>query len=171
MNAERMPTDETQEDFPADLVAYLDGELDAEQTRAVEERLSGDPAYRQQLRELQRAWDLLDQLPKAEVHDTFTQTTLALVAVSASGDVAQAQVRRGRIRRWLWWTGSAAAAAAFAAGYFAVSTVVSRENRQLLRDLSVIQHLDEYRYADSVEFLRLLDHEGVFAEDEIPDEM
>ncbi|MCU0978782.1 MAG: eukaryotic translation initiation factor 3 subunit E, partial [Pirellulaceae bacterium] len=81
------------------------------------------------------------------------------------------QVRRGRMRRWLWWTGSAAAAVAFAAGYLAVSTVVSRENRQLLRDLSVIQHLDEYRYADSVEFLRLLDQEGVFAEDEIPDEM
>ena len=116
-----MPTDDTQEDFPADLVAYLDGELDAEQTRAVEERLSGDPAYRQQLRELQRAWDLLDQLPKAEVNDTFTQTTLAMVAVSASGDVAQAQLRRGRLRRWLGWTGSAAAAVAFVAGYFAVS--------------------------------------------------
>jgi hypothetical protein len=42
-------------------------------------------------------------LPKAEVNDTFTQTTLAMVAVSASGDVAQAQLRRGRLRRW--WTG------------------------------------------------------------------
>ena len=171
MNAERMPTDETQEDFPADLVAYLDGELDAEQTRAVEERLSGDPAYRQQLRELQRAWDLLDQLPKAEVDGSFAQTTLAMVAVSASDDVARAQVRRARMHRWLWWTGSAAAAVAFVAGYFAVSTVVSRENRRLLRDLPVIQNLDEYRYAGSVEFLRLLDHEGVFAEDEIPNEM
>ncbi len=171
MNAERMPTDETQDDFPADLVAYLDGELDVEQTQAVEQRLSVDAAYRQQLRELQQAWDLLDQLPKAEVDNAFTQTTLAMVAVSASGDVAQAQVRSGRMRRWLWWTGSAAAAVAFAAGYFAVSTVVSRENRRLLRDLPVIQHLDEYRYAGSVEFLRLLDHEGVFAEDEIPNEM
>lgn len=171
MNAERMPTDKTQDDFPADLVAYLDGELDAEQTRAVEQRLSSDPAFRLQLRELQKAWDLLDQLPKAEVDDTFTQTTLAMVAVSASDDVAQAQTRRGRMRRWLWWTGSAAAAAAFVAGYFAVSTVVSRENRRLLHDLPVIQHLDEYRYAGSVEFLRLLEHEGVFAEDEIPNEM
>lgn len=171
MNAERMPTDETQEDFPADLVAYLDGELDAEQTQAVEQRLSADAAYRRQLRELQQAWDLLDQLPKAEVDDSFTQTTLAMVAVSASGDVAQARVRHGRTRRWLWWTGSVAAAAAFAAGYFAVSTVVSRENRRLLRDLPVIQNLDEYRYAGSVEFLRLLDHEEVFTEDEIPNEM
>jgi anti-sigma factor RsiW len=166
-----MPTDETQEDFPAGLVAYLDGELDAAQTRAVEERLSSDAAYRQQLRELQQAWDLLDQLPKADVDETFTQTTLAMVAVSASGEVEQAQVRRGRTRRWLWWTGSVAAVAAFVAGYVAVSVVVSRENRRLLRDLPVIERLDEYRYADSVEFLRQLEREGLFTEDEMPNEM
>jgi anti-sigma factor RsiW len=171
VNAERMPTDETQEDFPADLVAYLDGELDAARTRAVEERLSSDAAYRRQLRELQQAWDLLDQLPKADVDETFTQTTLAMVAVSVSGEVEQAQVRRGRTRRWLRWTGSVAAVAAFAAGYVAVSIVVSRENRRLLRDLPVIERLDEYRYADSVEFLRQLEREGLFTEDEIPNEM
>ena len=171
MNAERMPTDETQEDFPADLVAYLDGELDARQTQAVEERLSSDAAYRRQLRELQQAWDLLDQLPKADVDETFTRTTVAMVAVSASGDVEQAQVRRGRTRRWLWSIGSVATVAALAAGYVAVSIVVSRENRRLLRDLPVIERLDEYRYVDSVEFLRTLEREGLFTEDEMPNEM
>lgn len=168
MNAERIPAEETQEDFPADLVAYLDGELDAAQTRAVEDRLSSDADYRRQLRDLQRAWDLLDQLPTAEVDDTFTQTTLAMVAVSASEDVEQAQQRQVQMRRRWWWTGSIAAMIAFAIGYVAVSMVVSRDNRRLLRDLPVIQRLDEYRYADSVEFLRLLDREDVFAEDEIP---
>jgi len=171
VNAERTPTDETQAEIPADLVAYLDGELDSEQAQAIEQRLSGDPACRQQLRELQQAWDLLDKLPKADVGDAFTQTTLAMVAVSATDDVAQAQRRRGRRYRWLWWTGTAAAVLAFLAGYGAVSRVVSRENRRLLRDLPVIQHLDEYRYVDSVEFLRRLDREGLFAEEEIPDDM
>jgi anti-sigma factor RsiW len=171
VNAERTPRDETQEDFPADLVAYLDGELDATQTRAVEDRLSSDADYRRQLRDLQRAWDLLDQLPKAEVDDTFTQTTLAMVAVSAADDVEQAQERQVRTQRRWWWTGSIAATVAFAAGYVAVAIVVSRENRRLLRDLPVIQRLDEYRYADSVEFLRQLEREGVFAEDEIPNEI
>lgn len=171
MNAERTLADETQDDFPVDLVAYLDGELDAAKTRAVEDRLSSDADYRRQLRDLQRAWDLLDQLPKAEVADTFTQTTLAMVAVSASDDVVQARQRRVRTRRRWWWTGGIAATVAFAAGYAAVSIVVSRENRRLLRDLPVIQRLDEYRYADSVEFLRQLEREGVFAEDEIPNEI
>ena len=171
MNAEPKPTEETQDDFPADLVAYLDGELDAEQTRAVEERLSQDSGFRRQLRELQRAWDLLDHLPTADVDDSFTRTTIAMVAVSASDDVERVAVRRGRRKRWLWWTGAAAAATAFAAGYIAVSVVVSRENQRLLRDLPVIQQLDQYRYADNVEFLRLLEHEGLFTEDEIANEL
>ena len=171
MNVERMPADETQEDFPADLVAYLDGELDADQARAVEDRLSRDAEYRRQLRELQQTWDLLDQLPTAEVDDRFTQTTLAMVAVSAAEDVDQAQQRQVSTRRRWWWIGSMAAAVAFVIGYAAVSLVVSRENRRLLRDLPVIQRLDEYRYADSVEFLRLLEREGIFAEDEIPHEI
>lgn len=171
MNAEPKPTEETQEDFPADLVAYLDGELDAEQTRSVEERLSGDAEYRRQLRELQRTWDLLDHLPTADVDESFTRTTVAMVAVSASGDVDHVAAQRGRRKRWLWWSGTAAAALAFAAGYVVVAVLVSRENRRLLRDLPVIERLDQYRYADSVEFLRQLEHEGLFTEDEIANEM
>lgn len=167
MNAQPRPTEETQDDLPAELVAYLDGELDAQQTRVVEERLSHDADYRRQLRELQSAWDLLDFLPTADVDESFTRTTVAMVAVSASDDVDRAAVRRGRRKRWLWWTGTVAAALAFVAGYAAVSIVVSRENQRLLRDLPVIQRLDQYRYAENVEFLRLLEREELFGEDEI----
>lgn len=167
MNAKPRPTEETQDDLPADLVAYLDGELDAQQTRVVEERLSHDADYRRQLRELQSAWDMLDFLPTADVDESFTRTTVAIVAVSASDDVDRAAVRCRRRKRWLWWTGTVAAALAFVAGYAAVSIVVSRENQRLLRDLPVIQRLDQYRYAENVEFLRLLEREGLFGEDEI----
>lgn len=166
MNAEPRTTEETQDDLPAGLVAYLDGELDAEQARAVEERLSRDAEYRRQLRELQGTWDLLDHLPTADVDDSFTRTTIAMVAVSAADEVERTVVRRARGRRWLWWTSAIAAATAFAAGYAAVWGLVSRENQRLLRDLPVIQRLDQYRYADNLEFLRLLDREGAFTEDE-----
>ena len=40
-----------------ELVAYLDGELPPEECRAVEERLANDDAYRQQLRDLDQAWE------------------------------------------------------------------------------------------------------------------
>ena len=171
MNAEPRPTEETQDDFPADLVAYLDGELDAQQARDVEDRLSRDADYRQQLRELQGTWDLLDHLPTADVDESFTRTTVAMVAVSASGDAERVAVRRGRRKRWLRWTGTVAAATAFAAGYVAVWILVSRENQRLLRDLPVIQRLDQYRYADNIEFLRQLERERLFGEDEIANEM
>ena len=46
------------------LVAYLDGELDAESSLQVERRLAEDAEFRRELRQLQRAWDMLDELPK-----------------------------------------------------------------------------------------------------------
>ena len=45
-----------------ELVAYLDGELDAETSTRVEQRLTEDDDYRTQLQQLQRTWDLLDEL-------------------------------------------------------------------------------------------------------------
>ena len=60
--------------------------------------------------------------------------------------------------------------AAFFAGYSVTSRYGDRGNRQLLQDLPVIQNLDEYRYAETVEFLRALDREDLFAEEEASDE-
>ena len=45
-----------------ELTAYLDGEVDAEHARRIEERLARDEGYRRQLQGLQRTWDMLDQL-------------------------------------------------------------------------------------------------------------
>jgi len=41
----------------------------------------------------------------------------------------------------------------------------------LLQDLPVIQNVDEYRYADSIEFLRMLEKEGLFAEGGVDDDL
>jgi hypothetical protein len=60
----------------ADLVAYLDGELDDEALRRVEERLARDPGARARAAELKRAFDLLDYLPKSEPSPTFATRTL-----------------------------------------------------------------------------------------------
>ena len=45
-----------------ELVAYLDGELDGEQSRRIEQRAAAEPEARRMLQELDRAWHMLDEL-------------------------------------------------------------------------------------------------------------
>ena len=159
------------EQTQAELVAYLDGELDSSANDEVERRLCEDAEYRRRLRQLQQSWDLMDFLPQIDMDERFTQSTLAMVAVRAADDVNVEQSQRLK-RRWrLWWAGAASTAVAFLAGYLFVYQVADRDNQQLLRDLPVIERMDEYRYADSVEFLRLLDQEGLFAEDDLENDL
>jgi anti-sigma factor RsiW len=148
------------------LVAYLDGELDAAESRRVEQRIAEDERYRLQLKQLEQAWDLLDGLPRAEVDDTFTRTTVEMVALAAEQDARQAKVRR-RQRSWLWWTCAAIVVAVAAlAGFWLARHRFDRRNRQLVSDLPVIENVDVYRYAESVQWLQMLDESDLFADDE-----
>src|SRR4051812_15898914 len=66
-----------------ELVAYLDGELEPEECRAIEERLANDDEYRQQLRDLDQAWEALDELPSTKTDESFARTTIELACVAA----------------------------------------------------------------------------------------
>jgi anti-sigma factor RsiW len=148
------------------LVAYLDGELDAEQCRQIEQRLAEDEQYRLQLKRFDEAWELLDQLPRVDADDTFTRTTVAMVALAAEKDAERAN-RGRRLRAWLGWSCAVTAIVAAAViGFFAARVRFDRPNRQLVRDLPVIENVDVYHYAESVEWLEMLDESGLFADDE-----
>lgn len=156
------PDEATADPVDEELVAYLDGELDAESVRRLEERLGSDMRLRQRLRELQAAWDLLEELPTTEADAAFTHTTVSMVAFRASQETHR--------RRWLVpaaWGALACvgAIAAAAAGYWSVDYFVSAPERQFARDLPVIERMDMYRVAESVQFLRQLANEGLFDED------
>ena len=153
------------------LVAYLDGELEPEAAREVERRLAADAGYRQRLNRLQQSWDLLEHLPQAHVDQGFTQSTVAMVVVKATDDVEQLSSARSRLRRYAWAGGLVAATLAFLIGYAGTFRLNDRNNRRLLRDLPVIRNMDAYRYVETVDFLRMLDREGLFVEEEVSDEM
>lgn len=147
------------------LVAYLDGELAADEQVRVERRLADDPQFRQRLAQLQRAWDLLDSLERAEADENFTRSTVEMVAVKAAGDVEAAQARQRWRQKWLYLVGASAMTVSLLAGYLLLSRWVDRPNRELVRDLPVIERVDEYRNAESVEFLRQLHEQGLFAQE------
>ncbi len=135
-----------------ELSAYLDGELDAESVRAVEERLVREPAYRAELQRLERAWNLLDGLPRATVNESFVRTTIEMVAVAASDEAVAAQVaapRRRRVQRIVGLTGLAAAALG---GFLAGRLLLADPNEQLLKDLPVLENFEFYYQADNIDF-------------------
>jgi anti-sigma factor RsiW len=154
-----------------ELVAYLDGELDMETNRRVERRLAHDATFRRQLRELQQSWDLLDHLPRAEVDESFTESTIAMVALRTSDDRRSTETTDRRHSRFVLVSAAACAVAVFAAAFSATRWWAGHQDRQLLQDLPVIERIDEYRYAESLEFLRLLEREGLFVEGGIEHEL
>jgi anti-sigma factor RsiW len=144
------------------LVAYLDGELTPEESQQVERRLSQDEAFRQLLRGLQEAWDLLDELPQPTLGDAFTRTTVEMVAVRMSEDVV-AEQNRWRRRRWVGHGARVAAVAmSLLVGFWGLRYLQTSEDRELLRDLSVIQNVYLYEDIEDVEFLESLAAADVF---------
>ena len=63
----------------AELVSYLDGELEPGKANEVEAKLGRDTHLRREAESLRRAWDLLDFLPRPEPSADFTNKTLSQV--------------------------------------------------------------------------------------------
>jgi hypothetical protein len=143
------------------LVAYLDGELEADDARKVEELLSSDGSARQYVHSLEKTWDLLDQLPRADVNEMFTRTTIEMVAVSAKEVLeAERSAIPAKKRRSLVVGGAVLLAAAIA-GYILARGLWPSENEQLLADLPVLERLDAYFYAGNLEFLKKVESDGL----------
>jgi anti-sigma factor RsiW len=148
-----------------ELMAYLDGELDADRRRQLDEQISGNSELRRQIKELQQTWDLLDELPREPVGDEFTRITVEMVAVQADEETQRQSRRADRWRRAALCAGIVAAVASAVAGYFVSHSILSQPNRRLVEDLPIIQQLDAYQSAESIEFLRMLEREGLFKEE------
>ena len=164
MNSDNPSLAETTVSIDEEIVAYLDGELDPETAARVERRLADDPRYNARLNQLQRAWDLLDNLRRTEADDDFVQ--------QHRGDGRGPGRRRGQDAGACGHSGGEtspgspwpqspvlSATTAFAL----LPTVSDARNRQLVRDLPVIERVDDYRNIDNLEFVKQLQRENLFA--------
>jgi anti-sigma factor RsiW len=147
------------------IVAYLDGELDAVANAEIEKRLADDAEFALRLQQLQRAWDLLDDLPRANNNIDFTRSTVELVTVSAEDDLQATKnlATQKKIQSWLIRSGLVSFAILL--GWFLGDWYFGRAQRQLLRDLPVIHQFDEYRLTEDLEFLKQLQDAGLFDEE------
>jgi anti-sigma factor RsiW len=146
-----------------EIVAYLDGELDTEAMARVERRLTEDVTYRSRLGQLQQTWDLLDSLRSSEADDEFTASTVAMVAVQAEQEAKTQKLRLVRQQSLGWLALASVILLSIASGYAVLHRRMTREDRALVRDLPVIEHVDKYLNIDDVDFLKQLERENLFA--------
>jgi anti-sigma factor RsiW len=149
------------------LVAYLDGELTEDESRAVEADLSQRAEVRREADALRHTWELLEYLPRPQASQDFTHRTLERL------DTLQLrQQARARRRRWLARAGWAAGlVAAGVLSFMAISQwwaepapVVPVPPAELSADdLRLLEHWREYEKIDNVTFLQGL--EPIFGED------
>ena len=143
------------------LVSYLDGELESSDAAAVETRLTTDETFRRKLNELRETWDLLDELPHPTVDESFTRTTVEMVAVNESA--VQESNLAHRSRRHLAWL--LLMGLCVAVSFVTVRGVQRQRDEQLLTDLPLIERLDEYQLAANLQFVQALLDTGLFSGD------
>ncbi|HEY1600475.1 MAG TPA: hypothetical protein VGG64_12790 [Pirellulales bacterium] len=159
MNEPQTPADDDR-GLDEQLVSYLDGELDAAESREVEEALAQNPRVRQELQQLERSWQLLDELPRTQVDESFTRSTVEMIAVQAEKDLVAIQAQLPQRRRRVWLVAAGALLTAAVAGFLTSTVLTQRADEKLLSDLPVIENFDQYREVEDLEFLRMLKSQG-----------
>lgn len=151
------PSESTTEARFDRLNAYLDGELPTDERTRVEQELAADRTLQSDFKQLQRAWDLLDVLPRADVDAGFTRSTVEMISLNAADELTAVEQTLPR-RRWIdGLLIASGAAVAAVAGYLAIAALQPRPDEALLQDLPVVERIDLYGRAEhgtTADFLR-----------------
>lgn len=166
------------DDEKAELVAYLDGELDEHATQMVEAKLATDPEARAEMDSLKQTWGLLDYLPKATPSPNFTHRTMERLTLEKVGVVAKTgkQVPLVEGKRTRWWVAAGWVVGlllAVGAGYGAalhffppVAPDPGHESDEsLVRHLRVVEKWRYYENVDDRDFLNGLAQPDLFGEE------
>lgn len=159
------------EEIKDDLVAWLDGEVDDEASQQIETQVNVDPRVRAEADTLRQVWEMLDYLPKAEAPPNFTQRTMDRLAPQPK-TTQLTPVRKTFTRRAASWI--LALLIPGLISFAAVTWYLSRPDEQdLVRELSVVEHLRYYQDVQELAFLQKLDqsdlfHEAQFRQREVP---
>jgi anti-sigma factor RsiW len=162
------------EDEKAELVAYLDGELDDTATQAVEAKVATNPEVRAELDAMKQAWGLLDFLPKASPSPNFTNRTMERLQVEKAGG-ATTTAPMPAARPWLSGvTWAAVVLVALGGGYLAATRIwpgtptpepIPEDELPLVRHLRIAEKWRLYEYVDDLDLVKKLNHPDLFGDD------
>lgn len=145
------------------LVAYLDGELDDDQTASMEKRLRKDPQLRQLAEDLDRTWGMLDALEPVVAGEEFSQKTMETIVTSSSA--AQGATSTSASGHWLSLFTNSQALAWFGIGVLgalcglsvAMFRGPSEETVQLLGEIEMLERYPQYSILPNAQALKQLD--------------
>ena len=175
-NEEIMPQDvpERMEPEAEILVAYLDGELDAQSVRQMEDRLASEPDLRAKMTLLEQTWNMLNELETVSADKELVRSTMEVVTLTIekelSDDEKQLEKRMGFDRLILLATIFLFGVI----GYQLAALVGIQMKKQFAADIPIILNISKYKEIGSFDFLQALSEKRVFdepAEEDILEEV
>jgi hypothetical protein len=156
-----------------ELVAYLDGELDPKAAEAMATKLSLDSNLRAEADALQRAWDILDVLPRPKPSAAFTTRTVSQVIPAGlsgtqllpPGSAVQTVAAVPDARPGFRLGPTALILLAGVAGYLGHWALAPRPVEPPLEDVTLMKNLRLYRHVDDIEYLKKLDSPELFGDE------
>jgi len=153
------------------LIGYMDNELQPEQRRMLEKRLTEEPLLRQKLAEFEKTWNILDFLETQRTNREQVYSTLELIALQVENSakfLAASQSKIRAIRSFFLW---AFLFLLVFLGYQTVDQLHRAGEKQKMNDLLLIERLDQYLLLDQsermspeideIEFLRQLHQSNI----------
>ena len=146
------------------LVAYLDSELNDQQSMAMEKRLRDDAKLRRMADDLDRTWGLLDVLEPVAAGEEFSQRTMETVVASYSNVEQQRPASLRRLlsafasRQSLAWFGIGVLGTLCGLGLtaFRSPSEESALATQLLRQMDMLDRYPQYSIIPDVASLQQL---------------
>jgi anti-sigma factor RsiW len=138
----------------ANLVAYIDGELTEDESRAIATKLTQSATARRDVESLKKTWELLEYLPRPQASGDFSSRTItsirALDSRGGSWDLTA--------RAWLGQASKLAlcllvAAVSLGMGFALTRWVWPDPAGRMARDLSLAEHWEEYQEVGTFELL------------------
>lgn len=139
------------------LVAYLDGELDAVATQTIERVIARNDVAHHEAESLSRTWQLLDHLPRPKASQQFTERTISSLRVAEVRAPVLTNVWSRRLRGGLIaFVVLGGLMVAGLIGFLATNRWIPNDSQKLLDDLPVVENLEAYSDVEEIRFLREL---------------
>jgi hypothetical protein len=149
----------------SNLVAFLDGELNEAESRALAQKLTQSVSARREKEALEKTWELLEYLPRPQAPEDFAGRTASQAAATGALDEKMVRVAGQTARHALRLAIClVAAAATVGIAYASTRWLWPDPTSRLGRELPLAEHVDEYRDVETFEFLKQLDESPAFNE-------